>query len=69
VHDHPAFLADMELEPGMTFELEPNFAVGRHMVHIGGTAIVGEDEPIELSPYPARVRRRPDSSSSPSPHS
>jgi hypothetical protein len=39
----------MILEPGMCFAFEPNYAFGRHVAHLGGTVIVGEDEPIELS--------------------
>ncbi|TDD25557.1 M24 family peptidase [Nonomuraea diastatica] len=57
VPDGHAFFADMELDPGMTFVLEPNYAFGRHMVHIGGTMIVGEDLPIELNPYTAQILR------------
>ncbi|WP_236050950.1 M24 family metallopeptidase [Nonomuraea cypriaca] len=57
VPDGRTFLADLELEPGMTFVFEPNYAFARHMVHIGGTVIVGEDEPIELSPYTAQILR------------
>ncbi|WP_432834803.1 M24 family metallopeptidase [Dactylosporangium sp. CA-092794] len=52
---HPTFMADLELAPGMTFVLEPQFAVGGHLVHIGGTVIVGEDQPIELNPYTAQI--------------
>lgn len=54
----PTQLADMQLEPGMTFSLEPSCGLGRHIVTIGGTVVVGEDGPIELSPYTARVLRR-----------
>lgn len=55
--DRPTMAADMELEPGMTFALEPNYAYGRHLAYIGGTVIVGEEEPIELNPYTARILR------------
>ncbi|MEO3891927.1 M24 family metallopeptidase [Nonomuraea sp. B5E05] len=54
---HPTFLADLELVPGMTFVLEPQYAFGRHLAHLGGTVIVGQDEPVELSPYTARLLR------------
>jgi Xaa-Pro aminopeptidase len=52
---HPALMTDMELAPGMTFILEPQYAFGRHLVHVGGTVIVGEDEPLELNPYTAQI--------------
>ncbi|MEV6227419.1 M24 family metallopeptidase [Saccharopolyspora shandongensis] len=55
--DHPMLSGDMELEPGMTFALEPNYAFGQHLAYLGGTVIVGEDEPIELNPYTARILR------------
>ena len=53
----PTILADMELEPGMTFAFEPSCAFGRHLVTIGGTVIVGKDEPIELNPFTAQLHR------------
>lgn len=54
--DHsPTTGADMRLEPGMTFALEPNYAFGRHLAYLGGTVIIGADRPIELNPYTARV--------------
>jgi len=53
--DHPTLAGDLELEPGMTFALEPNYAFGRHLAYIGGTVIVGEDGPIELNPYTAQI--------------
>ncbi|AXK36700.1 M24 family metallopeptidase [Streptomyces armeniacus] len=52
---HPTLCGDMELAPGMTFALEPNFVCGRHLAYLGGTVIVGEDEPVELNPYTARI--------------
>lgn len=55
VTGHPALMTDMELRPGMTFILEPQYAFGRHLVHVGGTVIVGEDEPLELNPYTAQI--------------
>ncbi|MFH8446358.1 M24 family metallopeptidase [Streptomyces sp. NPDC018026] len=56
--DHrPTMAADMVLEPGMTFALEPNYAYGRHLAYLGGTVIVGDDDAIELNPYTARLLR------------
>jgi len=39
----------------MCFAFEPNYAFGRHVAHLGGTVIVGEDEPIELGAYTAQM--------------
>ena len=55
VSDQTTIFADLVLEPGMSFAFEPNYAFGRHVVHIGGTVIVGDDAPIELNPYTARI--------------
>lgn len=48
VTDQATILGDMQLEPGMCFAFEPNYAFGRHLVHIGGTAAGGE-------PHTARI--------------
>jgi len=48
---------EMELEPGMTFALEPHCTFGRRRATVGGTAIVGDGEAIELSPYTAQLLR------------
>ncbi|WP_399880556.1 M24 family metallopeptidase [Streptomyces sp. BBFR51] len=53
----PTMAADLELEPGMTFALEPNYVYGRQLAYLGGTVIVGDDDPIELNPYTAQVLR------------
>lgn len=56
--DHrPTMAADMRLEPGMTFALEPNYVYGRQLAYLGGTVIIGDDAPIELNPYTARIMR------------
>ncbi|MGV9964178.1 M24 family metallopeptidase [Streptomyces olivaceus] len=55
VQDYPAFLAEMTLTPGMSFAFEPNYAYNRHLAHLGGTVLVGEDGPIELNPYSAQL--------------
>jgi Xaa-Pro aminopeptidase len=55
VAGHPALLTDLELAPGMTFILEPQYAFGRHLVHLGGTVITDENEPLELNPYTAQI--------------
>lgn len=53
--DYPTMLDDMELKPGMCFSFEPNYGFERHVVHLGGTVIVGKDEAIELNPYSAKI--------------
>jgi Xaa-Pro aminopeptidase len=57
VADYSTIYGDMTLEPGMCFAFEPNYAFGRHVVHLGGTVIVGEDESIELSAARAQIMR------------
>lgn len=53
-------LQDMVLEPGMSFAFEPSCGLGRHLVTVGGTVIVGEDGPIELNAYSSRLLRASD---------
>ncbi|WP_432832854.1 M24 family metallopeptidase [Dactylosporangium sp. CA-092794] len=48
---------DLQLQPGMTFALEPHCILGHRRVSLGGTVIVGEDDAIELNPYTARLLR------------
>ncbi|MGP5717374.1 M24 family metallopeptidase [Brachybacterium tyrofermentans] len=55
--DPPTMAADMVLEPGMSFALEPNYAYGEHLAYIGGTVIVTDGDPLELNPYTARLLR------------
>ncbi|HZC09281.1 MAG TPA: M24 family metallopeptidase, partial [Mycobacterium sp.] len=52
---HPTIGADMELMPGMTFAMEPNYVFGQHLAYLGGTVIVGDPDPIELNPYTAQI--------------
>lgn len=53
----PTGLADLVLEPGMTFAFEPSCGFGNHLVTLGGTVIVGENEAIELNAYTAQLLR------------
>src|SRR5690606_3320795 len=55
--DHPTIGADLELRPGMTFAMEPNYVFGRRLAYLGGTVIVGDPDPIELNPYTAQILR------------
>lgn len=57
IQDAPSPLADMQLEVGMSFALEPSCGFGRHLVTVGGTVIVGEDGPMELNPFTAELKR------------
>lgn len=55
----PTAGADLPLAPGMTFSLEPNCAFGWRMMHLGGTVVIGAEEPLELGPTTARLMRVP----------
>ena len=57
VAGRPTELAEMELQPGMTFAFEPSCGFGPRLVTMGGTVIVGDDGPIELNPYTAQLLR------------
>jgi Xaa-Pro dipeptidase len=45
----PSIGLDTELKAGMVFAFEPNCAIGKKVVNLGGTVIVGEDGGIELN--------------------
>ena len=45
----PGVGLDTVLKKGMTFAFEPNAAIGRRVVNIGGTVVVGENGAIELN--------------------
>lgn len=53
--DHPTIGADLDLVPGMTFAMEPNYVMGQHLAYLGGTVVVGDPDPIELNPYTAQI--------------
>ena len=53
----PTRAADLVLQPGMSFALEPCCLFGSYGICIGGTVIVGENGPIELHPESAQVYR------------
>jgi Xaa-Pro aminopeptidase len=54
---YPAIMTDLVLQRGMCFVLEPQYAFGGRLVHPRGTVIVGDDDPLELSPYSAQILR------------
>jgi Xaa-Pro dipeptidase len=43
------------LQPGMTFSVEPSCIIGKRMVNLGGTVVLGPDGPIELSHLSTRL--------------
>jgi hypothetical protein len=43
------------LQKGMTFAFEPNCVFARRTANLGGTVVVGDDAPIELNPFTARL--------------
>jgi len=53
----PTVGAELPLAPGMSWSFEPSAVVGGRAANIGGTVIIGEDDPIELNPYTARLLR------------
>ena len=57
VPSSPTSLAEMRIEPGMTFAFEPSCGLGRHLVTVGGTVLVGDDGAIELNPDTAKLMR------------
>jgi len=53
----PSVGLDAVLKAGMVFALEPNCAIGKRVVNIGGTVIVGEHEGVELNHNTTRLMR------------
>lgn len=56
VDELPGTDLDVELVPGMTFQLEPDAVFGRRQVNIGGNVIVTDDGCEELNTVPTRLR-------------
>jgi Xaa-Pro aminopeptidase len=55
--ESPAIGSELPLAPGMSWALGPSAVIGGRAVSLGGTVIIGEDDPIELSPFTARLLR------------
>lgn len=55
----PATGAELPLAPGMCWALQPSAVVAGRAVSLGGTVLIGEHDPIELSPFTARMLRAP----------
>ncbi|MDL4817329.1 M24 family metallopeptidase [Actinomadura opuntiae] len=53
--DLPTIGGELPLTPGMSFSFEPNAVVGGKAVNLGGTVVIGEDDPIELNPLTAHL--------------
>ncbi|MDQ0394841.1 M24 family metallopeptidase [Labrys monachus] len=51
----PSMGTDRVLEAGTVFALEPNCGIGRRMINLGGTVIVGENGGIELNSNSTRL--------------
>ncbi|MGW5188086.1 M24 family metallopeptidase [Kribbella sp. NPDC004138] len=54
----PTVGRDLPLQPGMTFSFEPNCVINGHLVNLGGTVVVGAEDPIELNTFTAQLLRR-----------
>lgn len=57
IQDTPSPFANLQLEVGMSFALEPSCGFGRHLVTLGGTVIVSENGVMELNPFTAELKR------------
>jgi Xaa-Pro aminopeptidase len=55
----PAVGGELPLAPGMSWVLQPSAVVGGRSVSLGGTVLIGEDDPSELSPFTAQLLRAP----------
>lgn len=57
VGEVPTIGSELPLAPGMTFAFEPSCVINGRMVNLGGTVVVGNDDPIELNALTARLLR------------
>jgi Xaa-Pro aminopeptidase len=53
----PTMGGELPLAPGMTFAFEPNAVIGDRLANLGGTVVIGDDDPIELNPFTAQLLR------------
>jgi Xaa-Pro aminopeptidase len=51
----PVIGGDLVIQPGTTWELEPNACLGKHRVNVGGTVIVTEEGAIGLNVLPTEM--------------
>jgi Xaa-Pro aminopeptidase len=57
VAEVPTIGAEVEMQPGMCFSVEPSCMFGRRYVNLGGTVVVGENEAIELNSVTTQMMR------------
>jgi Xaa-Pro dipeptidase len=57
VAEVPTIGAEVEMQPGMCFSVEPSCMFGRRYVNLGGTVVVGENEAIELNTVTTQMMR------------
>jgi hypothetical protein len=55
----PAVGGELPLAPGMCCAFGPSAVVAGRAVSLGGTVLIGEDDPVELSPFTAHMLRVP----------
>jgi Xaa-Pro aminopeptidase len=55
----PSMGLDTVLQPGMAFAFEPNCAIGKRVVNLGGTVVVGENGGRELNAITTNLMRAP----------
>jgi hypothetical protein len=53
----PVTGGELPLAPGMSRAFGPSAVVAGRAVSLGGTVLIGEDGPIELNPFTARMLR------------
>ena len=53
----PAIGGELPLAPGMSWAFGPSAVIGGRAVSLGGTVVIGEDDPIELSPLTTQLLR------------
>jgi Xaa-Pro aminopeptidase len=57
VAEVPTIGADVEIQPGMCFSMEPSCMFGRRYVNLGGTVVAGEGKAIELNSVTTHMMR------------
>jgi len=57
VAEVPTIGAEVAIQPGMTFSVEPSCMFGRRFVNLGGTVVAGEDAGVELNQVTTRMMR------------
>jgi hypothetical protein len=55
----PGLAGELPLAPGMCCALAPGAVIAGHAVSLGGTVVISDDNPVELSPLTTRMLRVP----------